>query len=55
MKKDEALRKAMHALNRAAWDLIDPKDFEKNMENKTLKEIHAAIQTIRKALEDQKS
>lgn len=52
MKKDKALETAMHALHRAAWDLIDPKDFEKNMENETLKEIHEAIKEIRKALQD---
>lgn len=55
MKKDKALETAMHALHRAAWDLIDPKDYEKNLKNKTLHEIHSAIQVIKKALKDSKS
>ena len=55
MKKDEALKKAMYALHHAAWDLMDPKDLEKNMKNETLKQIHETIQLIKKVLEDQES
>ena len=49
MTKDEALKIAMHALVNAAWDLFDTVTYEEALENKTLREIHAAIQAIKKA------
>jgi hypothetical protein len=52
MTKDEALSLAMHALHSAAWDLFDTVNYEEALENKTLREIHAAIQAIKKAQKD---
>ena len=49
MTKDEALKIAMHALVNAAWDLFDNKTLQEALENETLREIHTAIQAIKKA------
>jgi hypothetical protein len=49
MTKDEALEIAMRALTGAAWDLLDNKTYQEALENKTLKQIHTAIQAIKKA------
>jgi hypothetical protein len=49
MTKDEALKIAMHALINAAWDLFDNKTLQEALEDKTLREIHTAIQAIKKA------
>jgi hypothetical protein len=52
MTKDEALSLAMHALHSAAWDLFDTVTYEEALESKTLREVHAAIQAIKKAQTD---
>jgi hypothetical protein len=49
MTKDEALEIAMRALTGAAWELLDNKTLQEALENKTLKQIHTAIQAIKKA------
>jgi hypothetical protein len=49
MTKDEALEIALHALHSAAWDLFDTVTYQEALESKTLRNIHAAIQAIKKA------
>ena len=52
MTKDEALSLATHALHSAAWALFDTVTYEEALESKTLREVHAAIQAIKKAQTD---
>jgi hypothetical protein len=49
MTKDEALKIAMRALTDAAMEILDPTDYEKNMQSEVLRSIHTAIQAIKKA------